>query len=226
MSSEDCSIDGEGSGAMSHDELEVGETSPTRRRLLVLLAGAAPVLGLPGHELLAIGHRVHARAQVSARRSVDRWKVFGGAQRATLAALADTILPETDTPSASQAGVVEFIDLLVADWFPDDARADFLARLDGFERRIEEERGVAFAELDEDGRREVVAMAESEALEQRGGGSVRTAPTSLAGQHLFDLVKWMTVWGYYTSEEGMRQERGYRVVPGRYLPDVPYEGIG
>ena len=42
-------------------------------------------------------------------------------------------------------------------------------------------------------------------------------------QPFFDLVKWLTLFGYYTSEAGMKSELGYRIVPGRWDPCVDIE---
>ncbi len=43
-------------------------------------------------------------------RSSSRWEFLSDAQAETLAALADQIIPEDDFPSASQAGVIVYID--------------------------------------------------------------------------------------------------------------------
>ncbi|MCX2982211.1 gluconate 2-dehydrogenase subunit 3 family protein [Halieaceae bacterium IMCC14734] len=63
---------------------------------------------------------------------------FNAAQRAAVTAAAEQVIPATDTPGATDAGVARFIELMVADWFNDAERAmfdaglaDLLARANG-----------------------------------------------------------------------------------------------
>ena len=63
---------------------------------------------------------------------------FSALQRATVTAAAEQVIPATDTPGATDAGVARFIELMVADWFNDAERAlfdagltDLMARADG-----------------------------------------------------------------------------------------------
>ena len=34
--------------------------------------------------------------------------------------------------------------------------------------------------------------------------------------HFFDTIKSLTLFGYYTSEIGMTEELGWRMIPGSY----------
>lgn len=190
-----------------------------------MLAVAFPALGLSAERLQALGVGLHQEVR-AARLDPERWRVFTVDQRELLTAFVDEILPATDTPSASEAGVVEFCDVLVAEWFPQPARAAFLTKLEEFAQTVVAEQGQPFQRLETAARVEILSALEDQAFAQRDGGRMSTSPANLHEQHLFDLVKWMTIFGFYTSEAGMKQERGYRVVPGRYRPDVPYDGIG
>ncbi|MFP6655181.1 MAG: gluconate 2-dehydrogenase subunit 3 family protein, partial [Myxococcota bacterium] len=71
---------------------------------------------------------------------VDRHPLtfFDSEQRAVVAAIAEQIIPKTDTPGAGDAGVPRFIELMVADWFNEkerrlfmDGLADLRTRSDG-----------------------------------------------------------------------------------------------
>ena len=44
-----------------------------------------------------------------------------------IAALCDAIIPRTDTPGATDVNVPAFIDVIVAEYYNDDERAQFLA---------------------------------------------------------------------------------------------------
>lgn len=65
---------------------------------------------------------------------IDRHKLdfFTPLQRSTIAAIAEQIIPATDTPGAKDAGVPRFIELMVANWFNDNERSAFIAGLDSF----------------------------------------------------------------------------------------------
>lgn len=69
-------------------------------------------------------------------------------QQRTLAALVDQIIPATDTPGAAEAGVPQFVDTILAEWFDADEKTDFLAGLAEFEARATTQHGAAFADLD------------------------------------------------------------------------------
>src|SRR5881409_1533980 len=103
-----------------------------RRELLGALSAsiALPVLsGIPVDQVLATGRRVHARARCGP------FQILDPHQSETVATIAEMIIPTTDTPGARAAGVHRFIDLLLAESFPDDERASFLAGLDSASRR-------------------------------------------------------------------------------------------
>lgn len=54
---------------------------------------------------------------------------FNTAQRQTVTAIAEHIIPKTDTPGATDAGVPKFIEGMVANWFDDKERSFFVSEL-------------------------------------------------------------------------------------------------
>src|SRR5882757_2411084 len=58
---------------------------------------------------------------------------FTPEQRALVAAMAERIVPTTDTPGAIAAGVPAFIEMMLADWYDPGYRADFLNEMGIFE---------------------------------------------------------------------------------------------
>lgn len=42
--------------------------------------------------------------------------------------------------------------------------------------------------------------------------------------HFFNLIKQLTIWGYFTSEPGVRKALRYNPVPGRYEGCIAYNG--
>lgn len=80
------------------------------------------------------------RAFLAARPDyIDRRQpaLFTPGQRATVTAVAEHIIPRTETPGARDAGVPRFIELMVADWFNTAERERFMAGLDDLDTRAQ-----------------------------------------------------------------------------------------
>ena len=125
------------------------------RRDLLRATGAAAALSFFGapRDALAIWSRV-ARGGA----------ILGGLseqQLALIGAVADTILPRTDTPSATDVGVPAFIDVVVSENDSDEDRAAFVAGLDLIEARAKATAGSAFAQLAPSARASVIESIEA-----------------------------------------------------------------
>src|SRR5436309_379224 len=99
-----------------------------RREALRFLGAAtlAPLLApLSARERWALGLELHRKLASGAA-----GQALSAPQLAQVRALADAILPRTDTPGAVDVGAPEFVDLLLAEWYPDDERQRLLAGLD------------------------------------------------------------------------------------------------
>ncbi len=186
-----------------------------RRDLLRAIAGALPLAaGISPDELLAIGRTVHRTLPQAG----GALKVLDAHQNRTVTLLAEMIIPETDTPGATAARVNEFIDRLLADWSPAADRDRFLRGLADLDVRSVDAFGTRFVEATEAQR---VALL-SELDTERAALSDAAAEGS---QHFFTRMKWLTLYGYYTSEIGVTQELRYVMIPGRYDPCVA-AGLG
>ncbi|HXW07449.1 MAG TPA: gluconate 2-dehydrogenase subunit 3 family protein [Vicinamibacterales bacterium] len=134
------------------------------------------------------------------------------AQGAIVAAIADRILPRTDTPGARDVGVPAFIDRLYGEFMTEAERALLaggLADVDEAARSIE---GGAFGSLAAE-RQDVLLRGIARAEEGRDQG-------------FFRLIRSATVLGYFTSEEVGRNVLNYDPVPGRYDGCVPIAQVG
>ena len=193
-----------------------------RRRALQVIGGAAALPLLP-EELFANAHlaHVHLHQQKPAGEPAPL-TVLTEHQAGTLNAIAERILPTTDTPGAGDAEIPGFVDRLLAGWLPDAARDHLLGQLDSFDARARENGG-PFVDLSDTEKDELLNEAQNAALAERDGRGFSRNPNRLHEQPFFDLVKWLTLFGYYTSEAGMKSELGYRIVPGRWDPCVDIE---
>ena len=197
-----------------------------RRRALQVIGGAAALPFLPT-ELFANPHiaHLHLHPQQATDSEPQPLTVLSEHQAHTLGAIAERILPATDTPGAGDAGIPAFVDRLLEGWLPDAARDHLLVELDRFDNRAREHNPEAagFVDLESAAQDELLTEAQDEAIAQRDGRAFSRNVNRLHEQSFFDLVKWLTLFGYYTSEAGMKSELGYRIVPGRWDPCVDIE---
>ncbi len=189
-----------------------------RRALEILGTSAVAPTFLPGGvgELMAFGHRVRRGLVAGARRTLV---ALTPAQARTVTAVSEVIVPETDTPGATAAGVVDFVDVILSEWLEDDERARFLAGLDDVDRRARALEGSPFASCTVEGQIALVAAldAEVDALRRSGAGE--------PADHFFYDMKRFALAGFFTSEVGMRS-LGYRIVPGAFEACVLLDEYG
>ena len=86
------------------------------------------------------------------------YQTLSGDQQRTLAALVDQILPPTDTPGAAEAGVPQFVDLMLTEWYAPEERDGFLAALADVDAGVE---GGSFVALDPDAQARFVAALDA-----------------------------------------------------------------
>lgn len=151
-----------------------------------------------------------------ARPGVDWNPRYFNRERARLVTvLSDIIIPETDTPGASQAGVPAFIEEMVFTFYTEDVREQFLSGIDSFNDLARESHGNRFAELDPDMQHQFADEQNRHALE----GVQLERP-------FFLVMKELTIMGYFTSEAGAKETLRYEKVPGYYEGCIPFEDIG
>src|SRR5437660_8657279 len=94
------------------------------RREALRVLGAATAAPLISRDLYALSK--DARARWRAR---PGFRVLDAQQQLLVQTLTEMIIPATDTPGAKGAGVDQFIDVMLADWYdPDDRQAVLAGR--------------------------------------------------------------------------------------------------
>ena len=152
---------------------------------------------------------------------------FDASARTLVAAMAERIIPATDTPGAVEAGVVDFIEQIVFQWYTDAEREIFLQGLQDTGSMAETQFQQDFETLD--GERQDRLLGE---LEQRALAAATPRAFSLQTNLEEDLspffakLKELVVVGYYTSEIGATRELRYERMPMVYRADVPLAEIG
>ena len=146
---------------------------------------------------------------------------FSPEQRKVVAAIAQTIIPRTDTPGAIDAGVPHFIELMVAQWFNEEERDIFQEGLKDMGTRIPREYGQPFDQLS--GEQQLSIL---EAMEEAASDSPWYAQGNIRRAWVTDApficqIKELTVWGFFTSEVGATQVLQYNVMPMRFDGHAP-----
>jgi hypothetical protein len=137
------------------------------------------------------------------------WLAAG--RRALLDAIANTVIPDTETVGAAKAGVAQFIEMIVDQWMDDEQRSSFILGMASFDNAVRRQTGVSFVALPA-GQREAVlkiALIEAQAV-QRAANHQGHAPFLV-------WMKRLTLHGYYTSEAGASQELVLNATPGEYV---------
>jgi len=115
-----------------------------------------------------------------------------------LAGICETIIPETQTPGATEAGVVGFIDMMLSDWYPKNEASVFKQGLRSLQKRCIAEEGARLSDLAPSDQLNFVSRLDKEAIHARQQGD-QPLP-------VFAVIKELTLIGYYTSEIGLQDE--------------------
>ncbi len=191
---------------MSYDSTPRGDSLHLNRRSLL---GVAAFVTLFGSALIApLARAAEADATGLTGGFAPSRKILNPAQRAVLEAASERIVPTTDTPGAIAAGVPDYIEMMLVDFFTAPERDNFIKGLDALAAHSA---GFATAKpADQDA-----------ALTALMTGKVTAAPADF-----WASLRQMVLTGYYTSETGATIERSYLPVPGEYDGHYPYAKVG
>lgn len=173
-----------------------------KRRDLLRAAGAATALSLLPRDAEAAWSRVMAGYRPAAG--------LTSAQRSLVGGIADVIFPRTDTPSATDVGVTDWVDLIVAEYYADDVRTVFASGLDSIDAQVRGSQGRAFAELDLTAKVEVVASLDAPRPNPSDGREAPAAQddaarAASAARAAYTRLKGLVVHGYFTSQRVERE---------------------
>jgi hypothetical protein len=152
-------------------------------------------------ESLSAFARAQAHAHVShAAAAVQDWtpRVLTAWQNEAVTVLSELIIPATGTPGARAARVNRFIDAVLRD-APSVEREAFFQGLSWMDARSKAMFG-----------KDIVSASavEQTALLSRVAAATNDDGADRIGREFFQVLKSMTISGYYTSEIGLRQELG------------------
>jgi Gluconate 2-dehydrogenase subunit 3 len=178
-----------------------------RRELIqwmVATGGLAALNRLSARDLTALGGEAHRDGTRSAKRVLDSYAT------ATVTVAAEIIVPSGDTPGATDAGVAAFIDTMLGGWYPAADRDRFLDGLKALDARSMTVGGRAFVDSPSASQLTVLESFDADV------NALRAMNSATAHEHWFAMLKFLTVWGYCTSEVGMRDTLNAWPMPMRY----------
>ncbi|MFY8021085.1 MAG: gluconate 2-dehydrogenase subunit 3 family protein [Bacteroidia bacterium] len=131
-----------------------------------------------------------------------------------LNALAQTIIPRTDSPGAGDANAAKYIADILAKCYDKKTQNRFLDGLDQIQNKAVSRFDLNFENCSEEQRIELLKEAEKEG--KTLPGSVGKLQKKLLGDSFFTTLKELTCEAYCTSMEGMNQGLAYDYVPGKF----------
>lgn len=159
--------------------------------------------------------------------------------------IAETIIPRTTTPGAKDAGVGEFMNVMVRDCYTPDDQEIFRKGLDAVEKLSKEKYSKGFMQITPEQRSELLTALDKEAKEYTQTTAYKSKKETLYKEeiikdsvekakgnfgyvkavmprHYFSMMKELTLLGFFTSEPGATKALRYAAVPGKYDPCMPY----
>jgi hypothetical protein len=137
-----------------------------------------------------------------------------------IAEVSDVIIPTTTTPGAKAAGVPQFIKKMLADCYRPQYSEYFLKELNQLNTDTQTKYSKGFLQASVEERTDMLKTYEQKAKADRQrfrqeaqSWGQSTLPSE---KPFFDVMKDLTVTGYFTSEIGCTQALRYEPVPGRY----------
>ncbi|MEL7284041.1 MAG: gluconate 2-dehydrogenase subunit 3 family protein [Pseudomonadota bacterium] len=134
---------------------------------------------------------------------------FNASEMALMAAVAQTIIPQTDTAGAVQAGVPKTLQDLATDWGDADFKQYWRDGLSALGAALTAADGTTFESMSPSERQTALSTYDA-------GVFANTIPDGF-----YRDFKATVVQAYYMSEPGATEELAYEPVPGEWIGCVP-----
>ncbi|HET9448599.1 MAG TPA: gluconate 2-dehydrogenase subunit 3 family protein [Steroidobacteraceae bacterium] len=146
---------------------------------------------------------------------------------AVVEAVADLIVPRTDTPGAREVGVPAFIDVILKDVYPSEDQARFVSGLKDFDSEAQRAHGKAFLKLQPAQQLSFLQEQHDAAVAaEKAQDAAKDVPVSQRKRPFVLMMKELTLLGFFTSQVGATKVLQYEAVPGGFKPCVPVAEAG
>lgn len=148
----------------------------------------------------------------------DNYALQAPETKKMLAEIVETIIPETDTPGAKAAKVDEFIALMLNDCYKPEDQKLVLDGLKQIDASAQQQFKKPFVDLSADQKTTILTDIDKE----RVAYNKRDKKNEKDPAHYFQILKELTLTGYFTSEPGATKALRYVPIPGKYEGCIPY----
>jgi hypothetical protein len=165
---------------------------------------------------------------------------FTPANISLLDEVGETILPATSTsPGAKAAKIGEFMKTIVTDCYEEKEQTIFNEGIGKLEQACKKATGKSFMECSAEERTKFLIELDTEAkahqkkktdfdnaeveIQKREKAQGVKYEKKKMDAHYFTMMKQLTVWGYFTSKEGLTKALRFNPVPGKYEGCVDYK---
>lgn len=136
-------------------------------------------------------------------------KLLTAAQLKSLRAIAQTIIPKTDTPGAGDVDCHGFVDHQIVTCHPAPQQQQVVTIIKTIDKASMQLANTSFAELKADDQQTLLEKVEGlEGFSEQDKGD-------------FKFLKQLIAFGYFTSQVGATQALTYLAVPGGYKGSIP-----
>lgn len=133
--------------------------------------------------------------------------------------VAERIMPKTDTPGAKDAGVTNFIDKMLGEYYPAEDSKKYAAAIDAFDKACEAANGKSFTEMTDDDRDAYLKTVENQAYKDVEAGKDTK-------EIFWFTAKQGTLMAFFLSEAGSTKVLQHVAIPGPYQGCVPLSEAG
>jgi hypothetical protein len=128
--------------------------------------------------------------------------------------IGETILPHSDrSPGAKATQIGEFMKTIVTDVYDEYETYIFLSGIRTIRNSSEEKYSKNFMMISPKKRHELLIDFDKAARQKTDKGNT----------HFFTMMKQLTIWGYFSSEQGATKALRYLQTPGRYDACIEYK---
>lgn len=158
-------------------------------------------------------------AEVAAGTAVYEPKFFTAEEFEFINKFADTVIPRTDTPGATDVGATEMIDKVLADVYSKEAQDETRAGLSALMKKMDADNvdHGSFSQLSDDGRLEYLQGQDLYYKNPDKDWDAEAEDEQSLREAYFGL-KQAVIANYFGSEEVATTQLAYLPVPGEYVP--------
>jgi hypothetical protein len=130
--------------------------------------------------------------------------------------VAETIIPKTTTAGAKEAEVGKFMTVMVNDCYEEADQKIFHEGIKKLDEACNKMHGHRFMKAEAAHRKELLTSLDMEVKEYIKNKKKEDP------NHYFQMMKQLTLLGFFTSKQAMEQLFNYQPVPAKYDGAVPY----